>query len=91
MAKKAKTILADVPVKTNIERFIEHRLEDGKLTQVEADALLAGWNNRLAKQRKKDTTLSGKNVFKLNANEQLALLSLMAFILNIADEQGGIL
>lgn len=91
MAKKAKTTLTEAPVKTNIDRFIEHRVEDGKLTREEADALLAGWNSKLAKQRKKDTTLSGKSVFKLNANEQLALLSLMAFILNIADEQGGIL
>lgn len=86
MAANKDTTLVTVE-KTNVELFLDERVEKGKLTEVEAKAVIAN----LEKQSKKDSSLTGKTVASLKAAEQQKLLEVMAIRAGLADKNGVLL
>ena len=70
-----------------MELFLDERVEKGKLTEVEAKAVIAN----LEKQSKKDSSLTGKTVASLKAAEQQKLLEVMAIRAGLADKNGVLL
>ena len=71
---------------TSLELILQERVKKGKLTQADADALIAKRTARLAK---KDATLTGLKISTMTNAQQGKLLELIAIRLGLADDITG--
>ena len=71
---------------TALELVLQERVKKGKLSQADADALIA---KRAARMAKKDATLAGLKVSGMTNVQQGKLLELIAIRLGLADDVTG--